>query len=324
MRTTTRRPAALPSLAVLAVAAAGALAPTSAHAAARDGVCDEGEFCYYYNSFQQGSVSDFTTSVKDYGTTQPDCYEFRGPGAGRRECIKNQAASVWNRSDKTVRIYHNTGYEGTVQVVAPRTKAQLVKASTREASLYNENASHELVGDASPAPSGCRTDGSDTKLPSTILVYRVAERRVERVPFQQYVKNVLPNEWITSWHRESLRAGAMAAKTYAWEKALHSTRKTANGACFDVADTTSDQVYRPGSAVASTNAAVDATWATRMSRGGKIFSSHYCSTTTACGAWVTGDWMSQYGSQDMATKGSSFASILKHYYTGITLDTATR
>lgn len=321
MSTATRRHlTTLTSLATVALATAGTLTPTAAHAAARDGRCDDGEFCYYFNSGQQGAVSDFTQSVKDYGTTQPDCYEFRGSDKGAGYCIKNEAASVWNRSDKTVRIYHNSGYEGAVQVVPPNTKAQLRKTTPTD-SLYNENASHEFVGDATPSPTGCKTDGSDTKLPSTILVYRVSAGRIDRVAFKEYVKNVLPNEWIPGWHTQSLRAGAMAAKTYAWEKALHSTRKTANGACFDVADSTSDQVYRPGSAESSTSSAVDATWTTRMSRGGKIFSSHYCSTTTACGAWVSGDWMSQHGSQDMATKGSSFQSILKHYYTGIAFDT---
>ena len=67
------------------------------------------------------------------------------------------------------------------------------------------------------------------------------------------------------------------------------------------------------------NAAVDATWNTRMTRDGKILQAHYCSTTTACGAWVTGDWMSQYGSRDKANAGQSHSTILKAYYTRIVL-----
>src|SRR3990172_12989059 len=46
----------------------------------------------------------------------------------------------------------------------------------------------------------------DTSLPYTLQV----------VDFKDYVKHVLPNEWISSWPREALRAGAMAAKMYAW------------------------------------------------------------------------------------------------------------
>ncbi|MEW9527429.1 peptidase inhibitor family I36 protein, partial [Microbispora sp. NPDC049125] len=49
-----------------------ALATASpASAASRNGVCESGEFCYYFNSNNQGSVSDFAGSVADYGTKQP-------------------------------------------------------------------------------------------------------------------------------------------------------------------------------------------------------------------------------------------------------------
>ncbi|SFP87688.1 SpoIID/LytB domain protein, partial [Actinomadura madurae] len=181
-------------------------------------------------------------------------------------------------------------------------------------SLKNQNASHQFL-----SSTGCKTDGTNSKLPTTILVYRVSLNRVDRVSFKTYVKNVLPNEWVPSWPRESLRAGAVAVKSYGWYWALHSTRKTPGGQCFDVYDNTSSQVYKPGSATASTSAAVDATWGTRMTRGGKILEAHYCATTTACGGWVTGDWMSQYGSRDKANAGWSHSRILKAYYSGITL-----
>ena len=49
--------------------------------------------------------------------------------------------------------------------------------------------------------------------PTTILVYRVSRDRVDRVAFKTYVKNVLPNEWISSWPSASLGAGAMAVKS---------------------------------------------------------------------------------------------------------------
>ncbi|WP_206068430.1 SpoIID/LytB domain-containing protein [Nonomuraea composti] len=317
----------LPRLAAAATALAlggGLLATaTPASAASRDGVCDSGEFCYYFNSDNQGSVSDFTASVADYATTQPTCYDFKGPGAGKGECIKNAAASVWNRSSKTVRVYYNTGYAGTYQDFAAGAKGNL------NATLKNQNASHQFLGSAPPptppptsppsSPAECKTDGTDTKLPTTILVYRTSLDRVERVDFKTYVKNVLPNEWVSSWPAESLKAGAMAVKNFGWYWALHSNRKTPSGQCFDVYDHTSSQVYEPGSAKATTNAAVDATWGARLTRGGKIFRAQYCATTTACGNWVDGDWMSQYGSRDKAAAGWSYSRILKHYYTGIVL-----
>ncbi|MFA1549734.1 SpoIID/LytB domain-containing protein [Actinomadura chokoriensis] len=280
-------------------------------AAGRNGVCDTGEFCYYFNSGNKGSLSDFTGSVADLGAKQPSCYEFKSAGTGKGKCVKNNAASVWNRSSKTVRVYFNSGYSGKYQDFKAGAKGNL------NSSLKNQNASHELLSSAKPI--GCKTDGTDSKLPTTILVYRTSLNRVDRVPFKTYVKNVLPNEWVSSWPKASLNAGAMAVKSYGWYWALHSTRKTAGGQCFDVYDSTSSQVYKPGSAKASTSAAVDATWSAKMTRGGKILRAHYCATTTACGGWVTGDWMSQYGSRDKANAGWSYSRILKYYYSGIVL-----
>jgi len=297
-------------LAILVAALIGvAVAPGAASAASRDGTCDSGEFCYYFNSNQAGSVSDFTNSEDDYGTTQPTCYEFKGAGAGKGVCVKNNAASVWNRTSKTVRVYFNSNFAGATQDFAPGAKGNL------NATLKNNNASHELLS----GPTGCSTDGTNTKLPTTILVYRVSLGRVDRVDFKTYVKNVLPNEWITSWPRASLESGAMAVKSYGWYWALHSTRKTSGGQCYDVRDDTGDQVYRPSSAQAATSAAVDTTWSTRMTRSGNILQAHYCATTTACGGWVDGNWLSQYGSRDLANAGNTYQAILRHYYSGVAI-----
>ncbi|GAA4380927.1 hypothetical protein GCM10023088_44930 [Actinomadura verrucosospora] len=109
-----------------------------ASAAARDGKCDSGEFCYYYNSDNQGSISDFTGSIADYGTTQPSCYDFKGDGNGKGLCVKNNAASVWNNTGKTVRVYYNSNYGGSYQDFSAGAKGNL------NATLKNQNASHEF------------------------------------------------------------------------------------------------------------------------------------------------------------------------------------
>ncbi|MCP2337981.1 peptidase inhibitor family I36 protein [Actinomadura rupiterrae] len=127
--------------AATAVAALGGtvLATASpAMAAGRNGVCDNGEFCLYYNSGQKGSVSDFTGSVADYGAKQPGCYDFKGAGAGKGKCVKNAAASVWNRTGKTVRVYFNSNYGGKYQDFKAGTKGNL------NSGLKNQNASHAV------------------------------------------------------------------------------------------------------------------------------------------------------------------------------------
>src|SRR5215217_2269270 len=291
---------------------AGAVAfAGSASAASRDGRCDGGEFCYYFNSNEAGSISDFTDSLDDYGATQPTCYEFKGAGAGREFCVKNNAASVWNRTGNTVRVYFNSNFAGAHQDFAPGAKGNLAPA------LKNNNASHQLL--TGPPPTGCRTDGTNSRPPTTILVYRVRLGRVDRVAFKTYVKNVLPNEWRANWPSASLDSGAMAVKSYGWYWALHSSRRTPAGTCYDVRDDTGSQVYRPSSAVSSTSAAVDRTWGMRMTRSGNIFQAQYCSTSTACGAWVAGNWLSQTGSRDQARAGKGYRAILRFSYRDIVI-----
>jgi Peptidase inhibitor family I36/Peptidase family M23 len=118
---------------------AGLAAPASA-ATARDGSCEAGEFCLYYNSNHAGSVSDFTGSITDYGATLPTCYVFKGAGAGQGQCVKNNTASVWNRTSGTVTVFYNSGHTGASQAIAAGGKVNL------NATLKNENASHRFGG----------------------------------------------------------------------------------------------------------------------------------------------------------------------------------
>ena len=129
---------------VLAAGTVLATAPMSGAATARNGVCEAGEFCYYYNSNHQGSVSDHKGSLGSYGTTTPSCYTFKGPGNGRGLCIKNRAASVWNRTGQTVAVHYNSSYAGTKQTIAAGGKVNL------NATLKNNNASHRVGA----SPSG--------------------------------------------------------------------------------------------------------------------------------------------------------------------------
>lgn len=89
-------------------------------AATRNGTCEADEFCYYYNSDNAGSVSDFPgtlLSVPDYGTNSATCYVFKTSGrSGYNQCIKNNAASVWNRTTRAIYVYYNSNYGGSSQM----------------------------------------------------------------------------------------------------------------------------------------------------------------------------------------------------------------
>ncbi|MBM7807659.1 hypothetical protein JOD57_003496 [Geodermatophilus bullaregiensis] len=121
-----------------------------AHAASRNGACDSGEFCYYYNSNNAGSISDFPAellSLANYGTDPATCYVFMTKGrSGYNQCIKNSAASVWNRTSETVIVYYNSNYDASVasQAVAPGFKGNL------SSQLKNNNASHRAQSTGEP------------------------------------------------------------------------------------------------------------------------------------------------------------------------------
>ena len=176
------------------------------------------------------------------------------------------------------------------------------------------------------AAASCTAWTSESQPPPAIRVYRVATGAVETVEFRTYLKNVLSREWISSWTTESLRAGALAVRAYAWYQVLHYRGfVTSGGACFDVFDSTRDQVYDPARPIyPGMAAAVDATWATLVTRDGHIFPAYYNAGAAgeACGANANGWKLYQWGSQACGLTGRSAAQILTAYYAGATVAAA--
>ncbi|MFC7593890.1 peptidoglycan DD-metalloendopeptidase family protein [Terrabacter sp. GCM10028922] len=121
-------------------AAVVAVAPT-ASATARNGVCESGEFCLYYNSDHLGSRVDLVNSQRDYGSGA-GCITFVSSGAGQGQCVKNNTASVWNRTSKPVFVFFNSDFGGVYDQIPSGAKVNL------NANVKNENAS-QIIGDAS-------------------------------------------------------------------------------------------------------------------------------------------------------------------------------
>ncbi|WP_103339899.1 peptidase inhibitor family I36 protein [Amycolatopsis sp. CA-126428] len=92
------------------------LAGTAHASGARDGVCDDGEFClfYYPTGVSGGAVSDFAVAdIPNLGPTQPTCYEFRGTLTGHGLCVWRNARSAQNRTGHNVRVFTNVDYKNT-------------------------------------------------------------------------------------------------------------------------------------------------------------------------------------------------------------------
>ncbi len=136
---------------------------------------------------------------------------------------------------------------------------------------------------------------------------------VQTLDFKDYVKHVLPNEWVPTWPWESIRAGAMAAKMYAWAI-------IADGGKWpdaDVYDSTCDQVYIPSVSYATTNAVVDFTWNWRLTKNGSLVHAYYRAHYYQCeDAGLDGACMGQWDSRDDAMDGMTWDQIVYKYYDG--------
>lgn len=170
---------------------------------------------------------------------------------------------------------------------------------------------------------------------------------VQVLPLETYVKRGLNDEWIASWTGDSLRAGAIAYRSYAAWHVLNP--RTAQ---YDICSSACCQVNDPDTST-STNAAVDATAGLMLTAGSGPFRSEYsaennswddpndglpCSNPDlSCGNGAVGSpvagWpcladavatdrgcfghgrgMSQWGSQRWSQQGQRWPWIIGHYY----------
>jgi MYXO-CTERM domain-containing protein len=156
--------------------------------------------------------------------------------------------------------------------------------------------------------------------------------RVDHIPIEEYVRGVVPYEWFPTWDAEALKAGAIAARTYAW----YWQAKGGKYHCADIDDTTASQVYRDGRK-ASTDAAVAATQGQAILKDGALLMSEYSAENgdpTADGIkepYCTGQarnghgrGLCQWGTQRWATIEHRDALwMLAHYYPGTTVTAPT-
>ncbi len=139
--------------------------------------------------------------------------------------------------------------------------------------------------------------------------------RIDTVDFREYVKNVLPHEWIASWPSDSLRAGAMAVKMHAWYIVNIGKWTGVLAGDPDIVDNTCDQYYVAGTHYSSTDTSVDYTWLYRMRKNSQVVSIHYLDGHVAlCQDHQTWRCMEQWGTRDRAIEGLDWQSIVHYYY----------
>lgn len=160
--------------------------------------------------------------------------------------------------------------------------------------------------------------------------------QIDTIPFEEYVKRVVPHEVIASWPAATLRAQAVAARTYGWDKILENS-----GDAYHVTDWVDNQ-YMCDTTETATNQAVDDTTGEYLAYNGQIITAMFSaenSSPTKTNNNVNylqavddpvsfgqtrnghGYGMGQRGAQRWAAwHGWSYQTILRHYYRGVTVE----
>ncbi|MEJ8546199.1 SpoIID/LytB domain-containing protein [Brevibacillus borstelensis] len=147
--------------------------------------------------------------------------------------------------------------------------------------------------------------------------YKCKSNCVKAIGFRNtYLENVLPNEWISSWHEESLKAGAMSVKMFAWWYVYH-PKRTDVGA--DLSDQFKDsQEFHVESSTPETDDAIYAVrkYGLETTQTSRIFPVyHRAGSNDSSGK--AGGIVRQKGTQYLAKKeGYDYLEILQYYLNG--------
>lgn len=171
----------------------------------------------------------------------------------------------------------------------------------------------------------------------------VPDGQIDVYGFEEYVRRVVSFEVYASWPAETLKAQAVAARTYAWRKVIDARAQNLD---FDVWDSTKSQ-YMCDRTDSRTNVAVDETRGQYISYSGSVVYAFFCAETgsptnykqqfdlsrvpylrpvddpVGFGAARNGhSWgMSQWGAYRWATwHGWNYQQILCHYYTSASIE----
>ncbi len=172
---------------------------------------------------------------------------------------------------------------------------------------------------AGPTQAGSTCTGWTSTFvpPTTIRVYRSASRKTVTVPFRDYVETVMASEWGAGNPPAALEAGALAIKQYGWFYArVWRGGRDSGGRCFDVRDSSYDQIYSPSkSPTAAHLAAVAATWPLSLRRSGAFFPTGYWPGRGRCGAAAWNGRLYQRDAADCARRlGETTEQILRRFY----------
>ncbi len=190
------------------------------------------------------------------------------------------------------------------------------------------------------ASGRCTVWGSQLSPPSTVRVLRTKRDKtpwkiagtVQEVDFRDYVAVTMAVEWPEHYPGQTLRAGAIATKQFAWYYVLNwrggTKRVDGENVCYDVVDTTVDQYYYPEKyGVGMTKGpgpkiqgAIDETWDVSLrkfkpsSDSSRFFLTGYrAGSSTKCGADANGFKLYHRSTRACGLDGLKWREILRLY-----------
>lgn len=230
---------------------------------------------------------------------------------------------------------------------ANNTRAQQVteETETQEHGLFDRKETDDQLRDNETAEPQARVEGvTAITVPTSIRVGTHCSctscSSVQVMSLEKYVQTGLNDEWIASWGAASLRAGAVAYRTYGAYYVKHPVKSN-----FDIAATTCNQVWDSDGSSSCTSAA-NATAKVVLIKSGAIYRAEYSAenNNAGCGNGYSGTrttWpcikdercagransghgrgMCQWGSSFWA-RDKTYTWILNHYYKpgGVTIQT---
>jgi len=173
--------------------------------------------------------------------------------------------------------------------------------------------------------SSCTGWKSTTVPPDYIRVGR-SDGSVDVVAFRKYVGVVAAREWPDWLPAAARRVGAIAVKQYGWYFTMAGHHRSgdvnSHGKCYDVSDSTRDQLYKPErtSVHRATWRAVDGTWSVTLLKNANFFMTGYrYGSNVRCGADADGRILYERSVRDCATRGKSTYAILNKYISSLTV-----
>lgn len=145
-----------------------------------------------------------------------------------------------------------------------------------------------------------------------VKLNKTGNNQIKKVSMPEYIKCTLPNEWMASWPKNSLIAGAYCVKMDGIYDTIHPVSSTGG---YDA--TQSTQNYIPGKDNSITNAIVNNLVNCGMAdTNGFIFFARYGAGTSGQTGSKGSGLLLQYGSKKLAENGYSYSQILNYYYSG--------